>query len=128
MENYKIYAFSRDGENEVYETFVDKGFLGQIEKYLNLKSSLGESLTDADLVYKTVFFDGYNVVKSQNFKKVMQSLRHHDEIGLSNDIYSILEEISDDGSYIAVGFGNDLDGKCICDLDDKMADLSKYSI
>lgn len=128
MDKYKIYAFDESGKNEVYETLKDSGFREQIERFLKMKESDGTSFDNADLVYKKVFYDGYNVVKAVNFKKVMQSLRRHDEIGISNDIYAIMEEINDDGSYIAIGFGGNLDGVDICGISDKIADLSNYNV
>lgn len=128
MEEYRIYSITEDGVIEEYDKIKGKSFRESIQRYLDRKNAFNEELSVADIVFKKVFFDGYNVIKEENFKKVLRSLRHHDEVGLSNDIYDLLEEIKDDGGYIGAAFGGDLEGKKLEEVNDKIADLTDFVI
>ncbi len=100
---YKIYASSR-GEICEYASFEDDGYAEQILAKIE-KRRLDGRCDNADVVMERVFAKKQGILK-KDFKTAMRALRHFDEVGLSNDVYSVLEEINDDGSFDAVFLDN----------------------
>ena len=101
---YKIYAVENGGNVVEYASFPDDGYAKQIEEKIEKKRKEGKS-DNADVVMREVFAKKRGVEK-RFFKTAMRALRRYDEVGLSNDIYDVLEEIADDGGYEAVLFEN----------------------
>lgn len=98
---YKIYA-SSSGEICEYASFENDGYVEQILAKIE-KRRLDGRCDNADVVMERVFAKKQGILK-KDFKTAMRALRHFDEVGLSNDVYSVLEEINDDGSFDAVFF------------------------
>lgn len=116
---YKIYAVENGGNVVEYASFPDDGYAKQIEDKIEKKRKEGKS-DNADIVMRKVFAEKRGVEK-RFFKTAMRALRRYDEVGLSNDIYEVLEEIADDG-YEAVLFDNAQNVK------ESLADLSDLDI
>jgi len=92
-------------EAEEYASYRDRfGYKASYQKYLNMKKSEGAELSDADKVLTDCLFYGVKVMRD-GFKTLMRSLRQHDEIGLSNEIYSSMEEIMERRDIVAVSLG-----------------------
>ena len=117
---YKIYAVENGGNVVEYASFPDDGYAKQIEEKIEKKRKEGKS-DNADVVMREVFAKKRGVEK-RFFKTAMRALRRYDEVGLSNDIYDVLEEIADDGGYEAVLFENAQNVK------ESLADLSDLEI
>ncbi len=116
---YFIYAIS-SGNIDEYAVFDDDGYSEQILKKIE-KRRLENKCDNVDYIMEEVFAKKQGVAK-KNFKTALRALRHFDEVGLSNDIYDVLEEIADDGGYDAVIFDN------YENFEEHLIDLDGYSI
>ncbi len=105
MNKYIVYAY-KDGDCAEYASLNDKrGFCELVRAYCAQK----QTLSDADKVFFKAVVQGVKVERN-GFKKLMRALRAHDEVGLSNDIYDIVEEMSDDKKITALSL-NILNGE-----------------
>lgn len=109
MEKFILYVYTDKGIEE-YAAFKDRfGYKNSAEKLFRMKLGGNVALTDADKIFKEAVVEGVKVLRG-GFTKVMQSLRHFDEIGLSNDIYEVMEEITEDKNITAVSL-NKINGR-----------------
>ena len=107
MEIFKIFAFDGEGKAKLYAEIKDRfGYYAAVEKYFAKKQAAGKPLDEDDSILQTILDRSY-VIPSADFKRVMQALRHFDEIGISNDVHDIIEEIKEDGGYTAVSLNGD---------------------
>lgn len=105
MEKFIVYAYTDDGAEE-YSVFKDRfGYKNCAEKLLSMKAEQYGSLSDADKLFQEAVVEGVKILRG-GFKKLMQTLRRFDEVGLSNDIYDVMEEIMNDKNIIAVSLNN----------------------
>lgn len=116
---YKIFAISGNSIEE-YASFEDDGYSDQILNKIE-KRKCERLYSNVDYVMENVFANKQGVAKKY-LKTAMRALRHFDEVGLSNDIYDVLEEINDDGSYDGVLFDE------YQNIDGHLIDLEGYSI
>lgn len=105
MEKFILYAYGEHGKEE-YAVFDDAfGYKNNAKKVLEMKAEQKGCLSDADKLFKEAVVDGVKILRG-GFTKLMQTLRRFDEVGLSNDIYDVMEEITDDKNITAVSLNN----------------------
>lgn len=103
---YKVFGTKAYGEKfEEIACFDDMfGYEKSIAEYFDFKENEEKrALTNADVMFKRVFLLG-EVVDVKFFKKLKQTLRHYDEIGLSNEIYELVDTLMDEGTLQALCF------------------------
>lgn len=91
--------YARDNEKWVkFCSFADNyGYAEQVQSAVaRKKSSSSDEMKNSAIVMESFVF-GKQFYGKQYGKLVMRALRHFDEVGLSNDIQSSLEELLDEG-------------------------------
>lgn len=101
-----LYAYYEGGETaeEFAEFLNDSDYKASFRKYLDMKKKEGKSLADYDKLMTDCLFYGVKI-KRAGFKKLTQALRHFDEIGVSNEIYDVMQEIIPNKKIVAVSLG-----------------------
>lgn len=105
MAEFRIYADYGSGAEEYASFEYDGDYAAESIEAAEAKSADGQSTetVNAAKVFRA-FVAEKTIVKKADFKLVMRALRHFDEVGLSNDIYDVLEELSDDSSVLCAAF------------------------
>ena len=95
---YILYAYKKGEWKEFARFSRSEGYAEQVEKAASLKKTdeKSESIRNAALVMESFVLGNFYYGKEYG-KLVMRALRHFDEVGISNDVQSALEESLDEG-------------------------------
>ena len=87
--NILYFYVKKDGNWSVYEELKDR------RDYVSRVKSVTDGRTDAPAVVMQKFICENAYVLGADKKLVMRALRHFDEVGLSNDLYEILDGVGE---------------------------------
>lgn len=104
MWEYKIYADRGDGTKEYAGFEYDGDYVAEILRAVGAKACDGTTENQNAAKVVRAFVAEKIVVKRTDFKRVMRALRHFDEVGLSNELYDVLEELSDESDVARIAF------------------------
>ena len=95
---YVLYAYI-DGEWQEYDAIPDKrGYAEQVKAAVELRKNANktEQAVHSAIVMEAFVLGGFQY-ESKYGKLIMRALRNFDEVGISNDVYELLEALLDEG-------------------------------